>query len=276
MLISVIVPTYKDIQALDLILHALNHQTYKAFEVIIAEDDNDPELVKYLKENSFNYPIKHYSQEDLGWRKAKALNQSILLSEGEYLIFFDGDCLPYSTFVQAHATLMQENHVLCGRRVNLGDKMTQKLRSQELNVNTVEKGLLHLWKQIKADGARHIEQGLYLHPSSWFYKTLIKVLDKKKRLVGCNFSLYKKDILAINGFDEAYPSGDVADDVDVEWRLNALGIKNKSCKYAANLLHLNHPRPDRREAHRRNYELMQERQAKNLIQCETGITQNKK
>jgi glycosyltransferase involved in cell wall biosynthesis len=271
MLISVIIPTYKDIEALNLILKALQRQTYRDFEVIIAEDDSSSELETYLKENSFSFTLKHHSQEDNGWRKARALNRSIMLSEGEYLIFFDGDCIPFSTFVEAHHSLMQKKRILCGRRVNLGDGFSEKLRSQELDIQKIEDNFFGFWQKMKNDGARHIEQGLFLFPSSIFYKTIIKLLDKKKRLVGCNFSLFKEDILAINGFDESYPSGDIADDVDIEWRLNAVGVKNKSCKYAANLLHLNHSRPDRKEAHKHNYELMLEKQKENLIQCKLGI-----
>jgi len=78
-------------------------------------------------------------------------------------------------------------------------------------------------------------------------------------------------MLEINGFDESYPSGDVADDVDVEWRLNAIGVENKSCRYAANLIHLNHSRKDRREAHNQNLELMLEKQIKEEIVCLDGI-----
>ncbi len=271
MLISVIVPTYKDLQALKLIFNALNMQTYKNFEVIVAEDDEDAEVAKYIKSAKFNFKIKHYHHKDRGWRKAKALNGSIKLSEGEYLIFFDGDCLPYSTFVEAHVKLMQKETVLCGRRVNLGDKLSKKLRNEELHVNTIERNFFSFYRQMKDDKARHIEQGLFLYPASAFYNFIIKILDKKRRLVGCNFSVYKEDILKINGFDESYPSGDVADDVDIEWRLNAIGVQNRSCKYAANLLHLNHPRADRREAHRKNFELMKLKQNHGEVFCLDGI-----
>ncbi len=271
MFVSIIVPTYKDTEALWLIFEALEKQTYKNFELIIAEDDNDTNLKDSLKNHNFSFRIKHYTQEDKGWRKARALNQSILLSEGEYLIFFDGDCLPYSTFVQAHVSLMEKNRILCGRRVNLGDNISQKLREKTLHVSDIEKKLFSFYRALKDDAARHIEQGIFLYKFPWIYNKIINILDKKKRLVGCNFSLYKEDIVKINGFDESYPSGDIADDVDIEWRLNAIGVTNKSCKYAANLLHLNHSRFDRKEAHKRNYTLMLEKQKNSLIKCKDGI-----
>jgi cellulose synthase/poly-beta-1,6-N-acetylglucosamine synthase-like glycosyltransferase len=271
LLVSVIVPTYKDTEALKLVLEALNLQTYKEFEVVIAEDDNSKEVGKLLENYEAIYEIKHFSQNDDGWRKAKALNGAIEISKGKYIIFFDGDCLPYSTFIESHVVLSEENRVLCGRRVNTGNQLTQALRDRKISVNKIENNFLSFWSKFKQDGARHIEQGLYLFPNSSFYRRIIKLLDKKKRLVGCNFSAFKKDLIAINGFDESYPSGDVADDVDVEWRLNRIGVENKSCKYAANLIHLNHPRKDRRVAHAQNYKSMQERQKKDIFFCLDGL-----
>ena len=271
MKVSVIVTVYKDIEALELIFDSLSHQTYKDFEVVVAEDDNSKETKAFLNSYSAPFKIKHYFHDDKGWRKAKAMNGAILLASGEYLIFFDGDCIPYSTFVEAHVVLSEQNKVLCGRRVNTGDTITNMLRKKEVRISKIENNFLFYWNKFKKDKARHIEQGFYIKPNLFFYNFLIKILDKKKTLVGCNFSVFKADMLKINGFDEAYPSGDVADDVDIEWRLNAIGVHNKSCRYAANLIHLNHSRKDRQEAHKKNYEMMLERKKLNLFFCKSGI-----
>jgi cellulose synthase/poly-beta-1,6-N-acetylglucosamine synthase-like glycosyltransferase len=269
MKVSLIIPTYKDPQALQLILEALEYQTYKNFEVIVAEDDNSPEVANCINNLKMSYEIKHVSQEDKGWRKAKALNQAIQKAQGDYLIFFDGDCIPYSTFVENHITLSQKNRVLCGRRVNLGDQVSLRLRNKIETIADIEKNYLKKWKALKNDGARHIEQGLNLF--SAIPKSLFEVLSPRTRLVGCNFSVYKSKMIEINGFDESYPSGDIADDVDLEWRLNAIGVMNKSCKYAANLLHLNHSRSERKVQHDKNYALMLEKQNLNQIRCLDGI-----
>ncbi|MBT5935562.1 glycosyltransferase [Sulfurimonas sp.] len=271
MLVTVIIPTYKDVEALRLILDALQLQTYKNFEVLVAEDDDSKEVSDFLVGYSSSFVIKHHSQKDEGWKKARALNAAILLSEGEYLIFFDGDCLPYSTFVDGHVKLSEPNNVLCGRRVNTGDMMTQQLREKVLSITKIEKDFFSFWSRFKADGARHIEQGIYLSPKNILYVLLIKLLDRKKTLVGCNFSAFKSDMLKINGFDESYPSGDIADDIDVEWRLNSIGVKNKSCRYAANLIHLNHDRTDRKEAHKNNFDLMLKKQKNKTVYCKDGI-----
>lgn len=267
--VSVIIPTYKDIQALELIFESLKKQTYKDFEVVIAEDDNSDEVVRFLKQAQTFFPIKHVSQEDIGWRKTRAMNQAIKKAEGEYLIFFDGDCLPYQTFIENHVSLSDPMSVLCGRRVNLGDGITVALRQKKISVIEIESSYLKWWKKLKRDGARHIEQGLDL--LTILPRVVFDAFNGKTRLVGCNFSLYKQKMIDINGFDESYPSGDIADDVDIEWRLNAIGVNNKSCKFAANLLHLNHARKERKTQHDKNFALMMEKQKKNQIRCLNGI-----
>jgi GT2 family glycosyltransferase len=61
-------------------------------------------------------------------------------------------------------------------------------------------------------------------------------------IVGCNFSLYRDDLLAINGFDEAYHSPGIGEDSDLELRLRNNGVRMKSNKLVAIQYHLYHPR----------------------------------
>ena len=132
MLVSVIVPTYKDVKALELILEALQLQTYKTFEVVVAEDDDSIEVKSFLNDYVSNYDIKHIFHENIGNRKAIIMNKAILVANGEYIIFIDGDTIPYSTFVDSHVKLSEKKVVLCGRRVNLGDKVSKELRDKKL------------------------------------------------------------------------------------------------------------------------------------------------
>ncbi len=49
MFTTILIPTYKDINALELILNSLKIQTYNKFDVIVAEDDNSIEVKHFLK-----------------------------------------------------------------------------------------------------------------------------------------------------------------------------------------------------------------------------------
>ncbi|PKN14381.1 MAG: glycosyl transferase family 2, partial [Deltaproteobacteria bacterium HGW-Deltaproteobacteria-24] len=111
MKVSVIIAVYKDVQALELIIESLKQQTYKNFEVIIAEDGQD-EHMKAFVDSITSLEVKHTTQEDLGIRKTRSLNNGIIASSGKFLIFIDGDCIPYSTFIESYVILSEENCIL--------------------------------------------------------------------------------------------------------------------------------------------------------------------
>lgn len=270
MKVSLIIPTYKDPQALRLILEALQDQTYKDFEVIVAEDDNSSETKALIESISLLYPIKHYSHDDVGNRKPKAVNASVAMSEGEYIIMIDGDTIPYSTFIEAHVRLSEPKKALCGRRVNLGDKVSHDLRAGLKKVGDVEHNFFVNYKYLKDDNSRHLEQGIYLQPDSLF-QNIVSKLDKNTHILASNFSCYKSDLMEVNGIDEALPYAPNRDDTDLEWRLIAIGVEMKSCKFSANLLHLNHPRNDRGDEGTKNLEIIHEKQKNNESRCRDGI-----
>ena len=89
--------------------------------------------------------------------------------------------------------------------------------------------------------SNYVEKGFYLEN-----KFLRKTLNKKYRgLLGCNFSLYKQDILAINGFDERYEAPSIGEDSDIEFRLGLNGVKVKSLNQIAVQYHLYHKLQER-------------------------------
>lgn len=96
MKVSIVAAVYKDIGALKLIVVSLERQTYKNFELVVAEDDNLDGVKEFIRTVD-KIEIKHVCQEDLGIRKARAQNNAIAESSGDYIIFIDGDCVPIST-----------------------------------------------------------------------------------------------------------------------------------------------------------------------------------
>jgi len=132
--ISLIISFYNKIEILKLIFAALEIQTYRDFEVIIADDGSKPEVVEKIRRIKSNYffPIKHVWHEDNGWQKDIILNRAIVVSEGEYLIFIDGDCIPEKHFIQEHVENRAENQIVSGRRIMLTDKISKKLTVQKV------------------------------------------------------------------------------------------------------------------------------------------------
>ena len=242
MKVSLIVAVYKDIEALTLIVNALKNQTYKNFELIVAEDNNSEEMNKYIASIE-GLDVQHTVQEDKGIRKTRSVNNAILKSTGEYLIFIDGDCIPYSRFIESHVDLANKDNIITGRRVNLGPLVSQRIRLSTLDFATLEKQYFWYIPILLKDGITHIEQGFSFSTKGMVYKFILSKRRKSNlSLLGCNYSCYKSHMLEIDGYDESYGETAVADDTDLQWRFEALGLQMKSCKMLANVFHLNHDR----------------------------------
>ena len=269
MRVSIIIPLYKDLVALKLILNALEKQTYKNFEVIIAEDDNAKETKDFLNNLDTHLEIQHFSQKNDGNKKAMILNKVLPHTKGEYIIFIDGDVIPYTTFIQSHIDLSEEKTVLCGRRVNMGDKVSKDLRDGKITSFDLENSYFRYFKYITNDNSRHYEQGIRFNPSSLIYKVLSNN-DKNVHIVGSNFSCFRKDLLNINGFDEDIIGGS-KDDVDLEWRFVQSGCSLKTCKFCANMFHLNHKRASRVDDEEIAKQQMAQNKKIKKYRCTNGI-----
>jgi len=272
---SVIVAVYNDHVALDLILLSFNQQTYKNFEVVVAEDGRDPaiqDIVQRAKTTYF-YPIKHTTQDDLGIRKARSINNAILVSEGEVLVFIDGDCVPYTTFIEGHIALTTSRTVVTGRRTNLGPRYSDLLRQKRISALHLEKWFWMHYPFMCLDSKEgHVENGFYTPVGGPIYKIAKKLHRPNTSLLGCNFSCPRSAIMDINGFDESYGETPVSDDTDLQWRLRGIGMNFISAKNVANQFHLYHARSFRNKiSNQEALELLKQNQSKNRFRCESGL-----
>ena len=238
---TLIISVYNRVHELELILVALGNQSYTDFEVIIADDGSGKEMHDFIDayKQQNKLKIKHVYQEDSGFRKNKILNSAIKNSSTDYLIFIDGDCIPHSDFIKEHCINRQENTVLCGRRVNLGKKLSDEITKEKIISKEFQKiGLKHFKDSLqkKKTGSNYIEEGLIFKSG-----ILTKIfLSKTPHLLGCNFSIEKKLMKKINGFDENYIGPGIGEDSDIEYRLRLAGAGFKSLRNKAVLFHLYH------------------------------------
>ncbi|QOG11499.1 glycosyltransferase [Arcobacter sp. FWKO B] len=269
---SFIISVYKDTDSLDLILDSLSNQTVLPNEVLISEDGDSNEMfdyVKMAKEKYKNLNITHLFQEDIGWRKNRALNRAVVASKYEYLIFIDGDCVPYSTFIEGHVKLAEKGIVLCGKRFELGEEFSLKVKSRKIRVFDIEKNFFRLIRQLLKDKARHPEDGIPLLPNSIISKLIH--MRKVRHIIGCNFSCYKDDFYKINGFDETFVLPCEGEDVDPTWRFRSAGIEMKSCRNVANIAHLYHKKRFGEDEGAVNRSIMNSNKEKNIFYCKNGI-----
>ncbi len=235
---TVIAAFYNKIDYLRLVLAGFERQSEKDFELIVADDGSKQEIVKELESLSkkISFPLIHIWQEDKGFRKNKILNKAITTAISNYIIFIDADCIPHFRFVEEHISYSEKGSCLTGRRVNLSQKYTQILSPQKVREGLIEKNNFALIKDSLFGESFYVEKGFYFKS-----RLLRKIFNKKERgLLGCNFSLYKEDMLNINGFDERYEAPSIGEDSDVQFRLELNGIKIISLNHIAVQYHLYH------------------------------------
>lgn len=267
---TVIISVYKDVEALDLIIASLTSQTVSLDEIIISEDGDSEAMREYVA--ALNLPhVKHLSQEDNGWQKNRALNRAIRESSGNYLIFIDGDCVPYPTFVASHLSLSEANVVLCGRRTEPGTHFSTLLRQGDLSVKAFVSGYFRNFFRLKRDDIRHYDDGLCFAPDGFILKLIKKFRKKENHIVGCNFSCWKSDLEKINGFDEDFTMPTTGEDTDVERRLRHFGVKMNSCRYSANVIHLFHKKIFNPDISKQTEAIMETK--RNIFVCEKGLVQ---
>jgi glycosyltransferase involved in cell wall biosynthesis len=226
---SYIVSIYKNIVALELIFIGLSKQSNMDFEVIVAEDNDLATTQAYISDarQRFAFPILHVFHPDDGFRKCEVLNKAIAASTSDYLIFTDGDCIPHKHLIAQYLGSKNENLVLFGRRVMLSESFTNKVYKDSKQLFSPLK-----WIRFIKYSCEELVAGLYMP----FIPP-----KKKDGIWGCNWATHKKNVVAINGFDEDFTKPGYGEDQDIEWRLQQLGLEFYQIKHRVIMYHLWHP-----------------------------------
>ena len=266
-MLSLIIAVYKNIAALELIFDTLLLQSFKNFEVIVAEDNDDAVMKIFIAaaQQKYFFPILHVSQPDIGFRKTHALNAALRLSQTDYIVFIDGDCLLHRHFLKQHYLLRDNQIALFGRRVMLSEKISKKiLKIEKESEYTSTIKLPTLLSLLTTDCGR-LDAALYL-------PFMPAPIEKKSGIWGCNWSIHKKNLYAVNGFDEDYVAAGIGEDTDIEWRLKKNGVQLKKIKFHALQYHLYHSENYSDTA--KNEQLMAKKIEAGLFFCKNGLREN--
>lgn len=235
---SLIISVYNNTKFLKIVLDSLKLQTEKDFEIIISEDGQCEEMKLFIQSYPFENDVQHLTQEDLGWRKNKALNNAVRHAKSDWLIFIDGDCVLHQRFVEMHVRYANENDILAGKRVKLDPKTSLFLERNAPESITKMQDIFIKMLLFRKRKIEFIEESVFISPDGFL--NFIPKLRKARRLIGCNMSFSKKAIYAINGFDEDYTLPAVGEDTDLTWRFRAAGFQLKSVRNLAVQYHLYH------------------------------------
>jgi glycosyltransferase involved in cell wall biosynthesis len=235
--VSVIVSTYNQPEWLKKALWGFEQQLEKNFEIIIADDGSTEEtkqLIDSFIANS-SLQIRHVWQEDHGFQKTKILNKAIKVAKGDYLIFTDGDCIPRNDLVSTHLGLSRPGCFLSAGYFKLSMEISKQITKEDIETQRCfnAKWLLKhgLKKTFKIN--KLTSYGLKEDILNTFTPT-------SATWDGNNASGWKKDVLAVNGFDERMQYG--GEDREMGERLMNYGIKPLQIRYSTVTLHLDHER----------------------------------
>lgn len=195
--LSVIIPTHNRLERLKLVLQAFERQSYPltAFEIIVVSDASTDGTNAFLSSIQTPLHIRAILQEHGG--PAKARNTGVTNAQGIYILFVDDDVVPSPTLIAEH---MRSHHGAASTRVVLGPMLSPHDFSMAPWVRWEQAMLM---KQYTA-----MQQGKWLPTARQFYTG--------------NTSLRRELIISVGGFNENFRR---AEDVELAYRLNALGVE---------------------------------------------------
>lgn len=268
--ISIIISTYNSESWLEKVLWSYHAQTIMNFEIVIADDGSmQPtfDLIDKMKE-AVHYPITHVWHEDNGFQKSQILNKAITACNADYILMSDGDCLAREDYVQVHMDNREEGYFLSG-----GYFMLPMDISKSITKNDIISQQCFQLKWLRKQGLKATFKNNKLTARGIKQKLLNAITPTNASWNGHNASGWKKDILAINGFDERMQYG--GQDREMGERLFNLGIKSKQIRYSAICLHLDHPRGYKnQESIDKNRAIRATTKKENKIWTDFGIKKN--
>ena len=237
---SVILTTYEQPRALELVLWGYACQTFSDFEIVVADDGSGPAtggVIDRIREEAA-LRIHRVWHEDRGFRKTEILNRAVVAATGDYLIFSDGDCIPREDFVAVHVGEARPSTFLSGGYLKLPRGLSEAMTRED-----VRSGNVFRRARLRARGWRGGRRRLRLTRSPILGSLLDRVTPTRPTWNGHNASTWKSAVVAVNGFDMDMGYGGL--DRALGERLVNLGVPGRQIRHRAPCLHLWHPRPYR-------------------------------
>lgn len=249
--LSLLIAFYNKIKDFELIWASIEKQSFSNFEVIICDDGSRPEIVDQIKllVDKSEIPVQHIWHSDRGFMKNECLNRGILSSRSDYLVFIDADCVLHPEFLADHFIAQQKGTLVAGRRCDLTPFVTSRLTPKRIRQGYLQRNYWWIFWAIVWMKDANASKGIRI---SWNW--LWKLVNRKHRnIVGCNFSVAKEDLVAVNGFDMSYDAPGFGEDSDIEIRLKRNGVRTKPFCFRGVQYHLYHRLLPRSEGNMARY-----------------------
>lgn len=267
MRLSVVVTTYNQPAWLEKVLWGFESQSFRDFELLVADDGSDQptrDLLDALRPR-LGFPVRHVWHAHEGFRKCTILNAAIAAAQAEYLFFTDGDCIPRPDVLAVHARHARRGSFLSGGYLKLPMATSELITREDiLDGRATDLGWL------RANGTRVDRRSLRLAWGPRLAAFLDLVTPTGATFNGHNASVWRDDLIRVNGFDERLEYGGL--DRELGERLENAGVRGVQIRHRALVVHLDHPRGYRREeALKRNREIRDEVAAKRITRAPVGL-----
>ena len=254
---SLIICTYNWPEALALVLSSIAIQSVPPDEIVIADDGSGSSTADTIKkyDEILSIPIVHSWQEDINCRIPHSRNKAIAKAKFEYIIMIDGDTVLHSDFVKDHKISAKKGIYIQGSRVLLQSAITNTIFS---------KGFFKSPSFFSKEAKNKLN--MLRIP---LISRLIRLQKSKNinRIRGCNYSIYKDDIIKVNGFNEKITTWGREDSEFVQ-RLFNIGMNKQVLKFSGIQYHLYHKE---RSHNHINDDILNNTINNNIKSCENGI-----
>ena len=254
---TLLISTYNWPQALELVLKSVTLQTVIPSEIIIADDGSTDETKKVIDFYKISINIKHIWHKDDGFRKTIIMNKAIKEAQHDYIVQVDGDMILHPKFISDHLYYAKENYFIKGSRAMLHQNLTQEiLQSKTFDFTVLSKNVR---SKINATRASFLAPLFFGNK----YRT--------NNLRGCNFAFWKKDFIAVNGYNNEI-NGWGHEDIEIAARLVNNGTLRRQFKMIAVCFHLYH-KINTREKESVNLSVYEQTVKQNIKTIQNGYQQ---
>jgi glycosyltransferase involved in cell wall biosynthesis len=232
---SVIICFYERVDFLAICLGALREARGNIHEVIVADDGSEKEVIKKVRSLILQHdlPITHAWHPRQGPRRASTRNNGIRHASGDYLVFLDADFVVLPGAIRSHVNAAKPGCFAAGRCKYTTEEQAGRILADGVSVGLLETVYRELPDEPIEKEHRRFVRYAFLHR--------IGLGRPRKLTFGGHFSVFRKDIEAVNGYDENY-IGWGAEDLDIAHRMVLAGFHGTSVIRTARVLHLWHPR----------------------------------
>jgi len=256
--VSLIIATYNSPVALKTCLNSVMRQITPPDEVLIADDGSTDDTRRVVEAFAMAAPFKvvHVWHPDEGFRLGAIRNKAIAAATGDYIVQIDGDILPEPHFIADHIAAATPGRFACGSRVLLDRTLTQKVFADpSLHIGPFTHGVANRKNAVR---------------SRLLAAAINALAPAKLKYRGCNMAFWRRDLLEVNGYDEAY-NGWGCEDHDLVARLMNLGVQPMQLRHRAVCFHMWHPSSKEDDSFKRNNELLARTRAEHRIRCQQGL-----